>query len=119
MVNKLPEFVLITITVILAGLFLTITPVHPSPFLVCDPQPGVTFYKIVGPAWVTTSNITAQADGSLRYDISAATVGSNSLSVVACKRDNLWGEVCSTPSPFTFTRPGLLVDAPNAVRLVP
>jgi hypothetical protein len=77
-----------------------------SPFLVCDPQTGVTSYHLRGPAWVPAS-VEAQPDGSLKMDVSGADVGSNSLYVAACNVDSIWGEVCSLESPFVFTRPGL------------
>ena len=46
-----------------------------SPFIVCDPQATVTFYKVTGPAWVPTANVTAQPDGSIKLDIATAPVG--------------------------------------------
>jgi hypothetical protein len=75
-----------------------------SPFIVCDPQAGVTFYKVTGPAWVPTTNITAQTDGSIKMDIATAPIGTSALGFRAC---NLWGTIenCSTSSPFSFTRP--------------
>ena len=75
-----------------------------SPYLVCDPQAGVTNYKLSGPAWVPT-NVIAQPDGSIKMDLSASTTGNNSLTVAACITDALWGELCSSTVPFSFTRP--------------
>jgi hypothetical protein len=91
---------------VLCTVLLVSTVVFASPFIVCDPQTGVTFYKVTGPAWVPTGNITAQTDGSIKMDIATATVGSNSLNFRAC---NMWGTIenCSTASPFTFTRPSV------------
>jgi len=78
--------------------------VEAAPFLICDPQTGVTHYKLTGPAWVT-SPVTAQPDGSLRMDIATANQGNNSLTVSACKTDALWGELCSPFVGFDFVRP--------------
>ena len=75
-----------------------------APYLVCDPQAGVTHYKVTGPSWVV-SPVTAQADGSIRMDVSAATAGVNSLTVAACRSDAVWGELCSSTVPFVFTKP--------------
>lgn len=75
-----------------------------SPFIVCDPQTGVTHYKVTGAPWVS-SPVPAQADGSIKMDISTAPVGTSNLSFVACRTQEPWGEVCSTATPFSFTRP--------------
>ena len=88
-----------------------------NPFLVCDPQAGVTSYKLTGPAWVPTS-VTAQADGSIKMDVAAANVGSNSLTLKACVTDPLWGEACSAAVPFVFTRPST-PGTPVNTKLVP
>lgn len=75
-----------------------------SPFVVCDPQTGVTHYKVTGAAWIP-GNVPAQADGSIKMDIAESPTGTSTLNFVACKADTLWGELCSTSSPFSFTRP--------------
>ena len=91
--------------------------VFASPFIVCDPQADVTFYKVTGPAWVPTTNVTAQTDGSVKLDIAAATVGTNAMTFKAC---NMWGTIenCSTSSPFTFVRPSTPV-VPSGLKVVP
>ena len=88
-----------------------------APFLVCDPQAGVTSYKLTGPAWVPTTT-PAQADGSIKMDVSTAVTGSNALTVKACKTDALWGELCSSAVNFTFTRPSGPVNPAN-IGLIP
>lgn len=88
-----------------------------APFLVCDPQTGVTHYKLTGPAWVPLTS-TAQADGSMRLDLVTSTTGANALTVAACKSDAVWGELCSSTTPFTFTRPAAPV-APVNTHIVP
>ena len=83
-----------------------------APFLVCDPQAGVTLYKLTGPAWVPAS-VPAQPDGSIRMDVAGANVGSNSLTVAACNNDPIWGELCSPFVPFSFTRPSAAAPPAN------
>lgn len=91
--------------VCLVLLFFVPITVQASPWIVCDSQVGVTYYKVTGAGWVPVTNITAQADGSIKMDIAAATVGTSNLNFVACKTTTEWGEVCSTATPFSFTRP--------------
>lgn len=78
--------------------------VEAAPFVVCDPQAGVTEYRVTGPAWVSPA-VPAEADGSIKMDVSAAAIGENSLMVQACNVDAVWGVQCSISSPFVFTRP--------------
>lgn len=99
------------------AILLIASPVWANPFIVCDPQAGVTHYKVAGAAWVSAS-VPAQADGSLKMDVSAAPVGSSSLTFKACIVDPIWGEQCSVTAPFTFTRPGV-PTVPAAVKLAP
>jgi hypothetical protein len=88
-----------------------------NPFIVCDPQTGVTHYKVTGAAWVV-SPVTAQADGSIRMDIVSAPVGTSNLNFSACINDPVWGEQCSVTSPFSFTKPGTPATS-TGVKLVP
>ena len=88
-----------------------------QPFLVCDSQSGVTSYTLTGPSWVPTT-VPAQTDGSIRMDVAAAVVGSNALTVKACKVDPVWGTQCSAAANFTFTRPGAPSPIGN-IRLSP
>jgi len=97
--------------ILLSTLLICLFPVFAfgGPFLVCDPQTGVTSYKITGPSWVV-SPVPAQTNGSLKMDVATSTVGVNSLTVSACITDPIWGEACSAAVPFAFTRPA----SPNA-----
>jgi len=92
------------ILIILAMAFMA-SSVFASPFLVCDPQTGVTSYQLTGPSWVPTAPVPGQADGSIKLDVATASVGANSLTVKACITDPLWGVLCSDAVPFVFTRP--------------
>lgn len=88
-----------------------------TPFIVCDPQAGVTHYQIAGdPFW--TVNVPAQADGSIRTDVGNIAAGVHSLQVKACRTADGWPEVCSAAAPFVFTRPAAPV-VPSTIRLVP
>lgn len=88
---------------IVAVLLLMASICSASPYLVCDPQSGVTHYQIIGLPFV--SQIDAQADGSLKLDVALSPVGTNSVTVSACIEDATWGEVCGEASPFSYFRP--------------
>ena len=90
--------------------------VEASPYLVCDPQSGVTHYKVTGLPFVTESD--AQADGSLKLDVALSPVGTNSVTVSACIEDATWGEVCGEASPFSYFRP-LPPAITKSIRLTP
>ena len=75
-----------------------------SPFVICDPQAGVTSYVLTGPAWMPTS-VPAQPDGSIKLDVAQSLVGSTSMTAKACITDPSWGVACSDASPFVYTRP--------------
>jgi len=91
------------------ALILIATTVFATPFLVSDPQSGVTSYQLTG--W-SESTVTAQADGSLRMDVADAVQGTTyNLTIAAC---NVWG--CSSTVPFAFGKQ--LPSAPSQLRLV-
>jgi hypothetical protein len=102
------------------SILLSSTVAMSNPFVVCDPQAGVQYYKVTGPAWVA-SPVTAQADGSIKMDIATSPVGTNSLTFAACKGDAIWGEACSATVPFSFVRPAAVVapTLPANIRLTP
>jgi hypothetical protein len=97
-------------TLLSIALMLIATTVFASPFLISDPQSGVTSYQLTG--W-SESNVTAQADGSLRMDVGSAVQGTTyNLTIAAC---NVWG--CSSTVPFAFGKQ--LPSAPSQLKLVP
>ena len=97
-------------TLLSIALILIATTVFATPYLVCDPQSGVTSYQLTG--WSETT-VTAQADGSLRMDVGSAVQGTTyNLTVAAC---NIWG--CSTTVPFVLQKQ--LPVVPSQLRLVP
>lgn len=87
-----------------------------APFLICDPQTGVQYYVLTGPAWVPT-NVVAQPDGSLKMDVATAPAGTSSLTVKACSDDPIWLTVCSTATPFNLVRPSLPLT-PLGIKLI-
>lgn len=86
-----------------------------NPFLICDPQAGVTYYRMTGPAWMPTQ-YTAEVDGSIHMDVSPAIVGTTNMTIAACKDDAVWGEQCSSYVPFAFDRPSA-ASIPLNIRL--
>jgi len=92
--------------------------VEAAPFVVCDPQAGVTEYRVTGAEWVPTAGIPAEADGSIKMDVSMAPVGQSSLFFQACNVDPVWGVQCSISSPFGFSRP-TTPALPATLRLTP
>lgn len=85
--------------------------------LQCDPQAEVDHYKITGdPFW--TSPVVAQANGSLKSDVATIAVGPHTIQVAACKTDAVWGELCSSTVPFTFTRPAAPLS-PSSLSIAP
>lgn len=93
-----------------------------APFVVCDPQAGVTHYKLTGPAWVPAT-VPAQPDGSLKLDVAASVDGVNAITVAACiaagpQPDGWPVERCSIFVPFSFTRPSPPAST-KAIRLTP
>ena len=87
-----------TLILVISVLCIFVGLAHSSPYLVCDPQTGVTSYALTGPSWVPAT-VSAQTDGSIRMDVASATVGNNSLSIRACKNDPVWGTQCSAATP--------------------
>jgi hypothetical protein len=85
-------------------LFILLFPIQAlcSPYMICDPQAGVTYYTVEGDTF-WTGPVPAQPDGSIKSDLLGMAVGTHSVQVRACVE--LWG--CSDPSPFSFTRPAL------------
>ena len=104
---------------IVLGIILFATSVMASPFLVSDPNPGVTLYKVTNVSGGVTESITCtpEADGSLKTDVAGVKSGVNNITVTACASQPVWGEVCSASVNFTFTRPAVPVIPAN-IRLI-
>lgn len=96
-----------TLVIVLAVLIPVIC--SASPWLICDPQAGVTSYQFTDDAFFATK--TAEADGSLRYDLAGIPSGTHNIQVRAA---NLWG--VSDPSPFEFS---VSIPTVSALRLTP
>ena len=82
-----------------------------SPFLVCDPQAGVETYEVYMDGVLLASDIAAQPDGSLRYDLVDVTPGQYNFTARAC---DVWR--CSDPSNPYQSPAG--VSVPSGLRMV-
>ena len=87
-----------------------------NPFLVCDPQKGVTDYHISGLA-ADVISIPAVDDGNntghLEYDLQGLPLGDYDCNVTAY--NSLW-DLESPPSPFQFSKMGL--ESPSVIRII-
>ena len=87
-----------------------------NPFLVCDPQKGVTDYHIAGLASDVIS-IPAVDDGNgtghLEYDLKGLVVGSYDCNVTAY--NSLWN-LESPPAPFHFSKTNM--ESPVAIQII-
>ena len=83
-----------------------------APFLVCDPQSGITEY-IIDINGTELSVFSAESDGSMRYDLQG--LAERSYTVKA-KAGNLWGwSAYSDPFVFNVSIP----LKPSNVKIVP
>jgi len=75
-----------------------------GPFLVCDPQDGVTQYELIFNG--NSVFVDAEPDGSVRYDLEG--LAEDSYSLVG-KAGNEWGWSAPSDPPYLFTKdiPGL------------
>ena len=87
------------------GLFVFSAAGYAAPFLVCDPQEGVTEYELDIDGTVLTG-IAAEADGSIKYSMDAwLNTGTHSL-VGRCRNAWGWGEWNADPFVFSSDVPG-------------
>jgi hypothetical protein len=102
-------------TILILALCLFPTLLFASPFLVCDPQTGVTQYTIEvkqGTAVIETATFAAQADGSGKWDLAKYAVGSYSFRLKAADAKGWWSDFSV---PFDATK-GVV---PGNVRITP
>ena len=87
-----------------------------SPYLVCDPQPGVNWYEVSGlPSSIPASNVPIDSTGKYGFILDLASLPAGSYTVTAKACSEFWG--CSPSSnPFTFTRPSQFTS-PAGVKL--
>jgi len=86
---------------------------HAGPFLVCDPQAGVEKYELEIDGTVMASDIPAEADGSVRYDMTGTANGSYNLRL---RCSNLWG-MSEWSQPLAIVVQ--VCGEPQTLRLVP
>jgi hypothetical protein len=113
-----PMEIMVVIIIALMMVLSIVTGSWGAPYLVCDPQAGVTSYRItLDPFW--TVPLPAQPDGSLKADLGGVVAGNHTIAVSACwTKDVAFGEVCSATSPFTFAKPAGPSGVLN-IRIVP
>lgn len=107
---------------VLTLLLFTYASVSAAPFLVCDPQAGVTHYSLTlgGNAVVTP----AQTDGSLRYDVAVLPAGNTSGTVAAGRPYTMGGAPqeameWSSSVPFDLGKPATPNPPPNLALRAP
>jgi len=85
------------ILLIIIALFLGNTLAFAAPFLVCDPQAGIEYYTVLQDGAEIATDVPAQPDGSLRYDMEGIIPGEYEFNAKAC---NVWGcsEVAVDPT---------------------
>lgn len=76
-----------------------------SPFLTCDPQAGVTSYEIELNGAVLATDVAAEADGSLRYDLDGIQAGA--LDFRARCKNATWPDWSGWSVPLSVTKPGV------------
>ena len=72
--------------------------------LVCDANPGIGFYDIEVNGAVVATDVPAEADGSLKWNVDAFTPGNYSFRVRCMEAIGGWPSDWS--SPFNATKPG-------------
>jgi hypothetical protein len=82
-------------------------------FLVTAPQANVTKYSVQNIGALSSNAIIAQADGSLKLDVTTIATGSYTAAIQAC---DSWGD-CSPATNFTFVRP-VVPTAPTGPSLL-
>ena len=88
-------------------------------FIVSDPLPaaiGTSFEVSEGTA---IASLVSQPDGSVKIDISGATVGTHSYQVRYFLPNTLWGTAYSANSPLVWTKPSPVPNAPMGLKLAP
>lgn len=78
---------------VIIGLLSYNTLAFAAPFLICDPQADVEKYEVYQDGVEIATDVQAQPDGSLRYDLIDITPGSYEFNAKAC---DVWG--CSALS---------------------
>jgi hypothetical protein len=110
------RYLFVAIMFFALGLFflgwLFVANAHASPFLVCDPQTGVTHYVVTIDGVTDTVPAFDLGDGTvmLKYDLASLGDGEHNCQV---KSKNIWGE--SVAVPFVFTKAAAVV--PGRLRI--
>lgn len=91
----------------LFALLLLASTAQASPWLVCDPQPGIDGYawSLDGGEWSEQPYTLLDADSAIVCDLKDVLKGNHTIQVKAFKNDSLWGRMESETVPFGFARP--------------
>ena len=84
-------------------------------WLVCDPQAGVTIYKLEINGAVVSDSIPAEEDGSIKYNLDGLAVGNYTFRAAAGAADSngtMWWSDWSDP--FSASKPG----QPGSLRII-
>ena len=106
------RFLAVAVVIMIAVLCFGIVEALSAPFLVCDPQAGVTEYE-VDVNGAVAGNIVAEPDGSLRYDLAGSSAGAYTFRA-RCRTDT-WPGWSDWSDPFDAVKAG----APGNVRVAP
>lgn len=111
---------LVIVAVAMVAVAFAVTMARAEPFLHCDPQAGVTHYRITWIATGVEEMGNAQADGSSYHDLAGVPVGDNAGEIQACNQYTLDGVPqlayrCSDPTPL-FIRKSAGHWASNGLR---
>jgi len=85
--------------------FLMCGVVQAAPFLVCGPQQGVLLYEVELDGIVISSDIAAESDGSIHYDVEGFVSPGNHTFKARCKNIWRWSDY-SDPFDFNADAPG-------------
>jgi len=80
-----------------------------SPWLVCDPQPGITgfIWSIDGGPWTETPYELYDDTCAKVRDLADIQTGQHNIQVKAFLVDEVWGRLQSDAAPFDFAKPAV------------
>jgi hypothetical protein len=86
-----------------------------SPFLICDPQTGVTQYKVSYDGCLTfqTGIVNAQSDGSISLDLKGLTTGTYNFCLEGADAGSFWSD------PSVPLGPKKKFAIPSGIKIVP
>ena len=94
---------------IILAIILMAATAQASPWLVCDPQPGITGYawSMDGGPWTETPYELYDDTCAKVRDLADVSTGPHNIQVKAFTIDEIWGRQESETAPFDFARPAV------------